>query len=99
MRHGDAQNSRGELMQLAAQASSIVGGMGIPVALGGYLDFRWGTHYCVLIGIGIGMVVGTVQLLALARRGPKALGQSSGSQHVSRPASNNDEDTDRDAGA
>jgi|GEM_PF-5620057 len=78
-------------MQLAIHASSIVGGMVIPGLIGGYLDFRLGTQFCVLIGIGLGVVAGTVQLLALARRGTKT-----GSKPAHRPDDN--EDSDRDAG-
>ena len=85
MRPPDAQNSYGELMRLAVQASSIVGGMVIPGVLGGYLDSWLGTSFCVLIGIGLGVVLGTMQLLVLARRG------------VKKPA--DDEDPKRDAGA
>lgn len=79
-------------MQLAMQASSIVGGMVLPGLIGGYLDFRLGTSFCVLIGIGLGVVAGTVQLLALARRGAKS---------DSKPDQANDEDEDsgRDPGA
>lgn len=69
MRRRDAQNSYGELMQLAIRASSIVGGMVIPGLIGGYLDYRWGTQFCFLVGLGLGVVAGTYQLLALARRG------------------------------
>lgn len=102
VRRGDAQNSYGELMQLAAQASSIVGGMVVPTLIGGYLDYQWGTRFCVLIGIGVGVVLGTVQLLALARRGPKQLGQDSNSPHkphsTDEPRKVEDEDSDRDAG-
>ena len=84
MRRGDAQNSYGELMQLAVQASSIAGGMVIPGLIGGYLDSRWGTQFCLLLGIGLGMVVGVIQLLALARPRAKSAGK---------------EDRDRDAGS
>jgi F0F1-type ATP synthase assembly protein I len=86
VRPPDAQNSYGELMRLAVQASSIVGGMVIPGVLGGYLDSWLGTSFCVLIGIGLGVVLGTMQLLALARRGIK-------------PKPADDEDPKRDAGA
>lgn len=86
MRPTDAQNSYGELMRLAVQASSIVGGMVIPGVIGGYLDSWLGTGFCVLIGIGLGVVLGTMQLLVLARRGQKK-----------KPA--DDEDPKRDAGA
>lgn len=68
MRPPDAQNSYGELMRLAIQASSIVGGMIVPGVIGGLLDSWLGTNFCVLIGIGLGVVLGTIQLLALARR-------------------------------
>jgi hypothetical protein len=73
-------------MRLAVQASSIVGGMVIPGVIGGYLDSRFGTSFCVLIGIGLGVVLGTMQLLVLARTGVK-----------NKPA--DDEDPKRDAGA
>lgn len=73
-------------MQLAVQASGIVGGMVIPGLIGGYLDSRFGTSFCVLIGIGLGVVLGTMQLLALARRGLKK-------------NSADDEDPDSDSGA
>lgn len=78
-------------MQLAVQASSIVGGMVLPGLIGDYLDSRFGTSFCVLIGIGLGVVVGTVQLLALARRGAKS-GKNPG-----RPKDEN-EDSGRDSG-
>lgn len=71
-------------MQLAVQASSIVGGMVVPVLIGGFVDYQLGTKFCVLIGIGFGVVVGTIQLLALAKRGSKKRSV--------------DEDSDRDAG-
>ena len=78
-------------MQLAVSASSIVGGMVLPGLLGGYLDSRLGTNFCVLIGIGLGVVAGTVQLLALARRGAKA---------DKKPGPNDDnEDSGRDPGS
>ena len=48
-------------------ASSIVTGMAVPALIGGYIDFKFGTRYGVLIGLGLGMVVGTIQLLALAK--------------------------------
>jgi hypothetical protein len=76
-------------MRLAVQASSIVGGMVIPGLIGGFLDSRLGTQFCALIGIGLGVVLGTMQLLLLARgskpRGPRKEAD--------------DEDPDRDAGA
>lgn len=84
MRPSDAQNSYGELMQLAVSASSIVGGMVIPGLIGWYIDSQLGTQFCAVLGIGLGVVVGTIQLLALAKRGLKK-----------RTA---DEDRDRDAG-
>lgn len=90
MRPADAQNSYGELMRLAVQASSIVGGMVVPGLIGGYLDSRFGTRFGALIGIGLGVVLGTIQLLALARRGSADRGSK-------KPA--DDEDFDRDAGA
>lgn len=90
MRPPDAQNSYGELMRLAVQASSIVTGMAVPALIGGYLDFKLGTRYGVLVGLGFGMVVGTIQLLALARRGSK----QRGGDRPDRP-----KDPDRDAGA
>ncbi len=71
------------MMQLAIQASSIVTGMAIPGIIGGYLDSRFGTQFCLLIGIGLGMVVGLIQLLALARK---------------RAKSTDNKDRDRDAG-
>ncbi len=78
-------------MQLAVSASSIVGGMVLPGLLGAYLDSRLGTNFCVLIGIGLGVVAGTVQLLALARRGAKS---------GNKPDDSNDdnEDSGRDSG-
>jgi hypothetical protein len=90
VRPADAQNSYGELMRLAIQASTIVSGMAIPGLIGGYLDFKFGTRYGVLIGIGLGMVVGTIQLLALARS--RSTPRKGGEREV-------DEDPDRDAGA
>ncbi|WP_425614327.1 hypothetical protein NA78x_004194 [Anatilimnocola sp. NA78] len=84
MRPSDAQNSYGELMQLAVSASSIVGGMVIPGLIGWYIDRQLGTQFCVLLGLGLGVVVGTIQLLALAKRGSKK--------------KQADEDPDRDAG-
>jgi F0F1-type ATP synthase assembly protein I len=86
VRPPDAQNSYGELMRLAVQASTIVGGMVIPGVIGGYLDSWLGTNFCFLIGIGLGVVVGTMQLLVLARQGVKK-------------KSADDEDSKRDAGA
>ena len=77
-------------MRLAIQASSIVTGMAVPALIGGYIDYKFSTRYCMLIGLGLGMVVGTIQLLALARRGSK-------SREGDRP--NRPKDPDRDAGA
>jgi opacity protein-like surface antigen len=98
VRRGDAQTSYGELMQLAVQASSIAAGMAIPGLIGGYLDFRLGTQFCVLIGIGLGVVAGTVQLLALARQRAKTdlLKKQSLAKDESQRVE--DEDPDRDAG-
>jgi F0F1-type ATP synthase assembly protein I len=84
VRPSDAQNSYGELMQLAVSASAIVGGMVVPGLIGWYIDTQLGTKFCAVIGIGLGVVAGTMQLLALAKRGTKK-----------RTA---DEDPDRDAG-
>jgi F0F1-type ATP synthase assembly protein I len=89
------QNSYGELMQLAIQASSIVGGMVIPALIGGYLDYRWGTQFCVLIGIGLGVVAGTVQLLALARRGVRKVKTD---RKLPADEQDKNEDPDRDSG-
>ena len=77
-------------MRLAIQASSIVTGMAVPALIGGYIDYKFNLRYCMLIGLGLGMVVGTIQLLALARRGSK----SRGGDRPNRP-----KDPDRDAGA
>jgi hypothetical protein len=74
VRPPDAQNSYGELMRLAIQASTIVTGMAVPALIGGYFDFKFGTRYGVLIGLGLGMVVGTIQLLALAKSRSKPRG-------------------------
>ena len=90
MRPPDAQNSYGELMQLAVRASSIVGGMIVPGVIGGVLDSWLGTNFCVLIGIGLGVVLGTIQLLALARHSGNKPG-------AKKPA--DDKDPDSDAGA
>lgn len=83
-------------MQLAVQASSIAAGMVIPGLIGGFLDSWLGTQFCVLIGIGLGVVAGTVQLLALARQRAKTdlLNKQSREQQ----SLDEDEDSDRDAG-
>lgn len=82
-------------MRLAVQASSIAAGMAVPGLIGGYLDHRLGTNYCVLIGLGVGVVVGTIQLLALAR-GRSQAGKFRQREDAVRDS---DEDLDRDAGA
>lgn len=82
-------------MQLAIRASSIVGGMVIPGLIGGYLDYRWGTQFCVLIGIALGVVAGTFQLLALARRGVHRVKTD---RKLPSDEPQVDEDRDRDAG-
>ena len=84
-------------MQLAVQASSIVGGMVIPALIGGYLDYQWGTQFCVLIGIGLGVVAGTFQLLALARRGARKV-DSNRRPPPDEPLAEDNKDRDRDAG-
>ena len=83
-------------MQLAVQASSIVGGMVVPGLIGAYLDSRFGTRFGALVGIGLGVVLGTIQLLALARRGTVGNRGAAGDR-AKKPA--DDEDSDRDAGA
>jgi F0F1-type ATP synthase assembly protein I len=90
VRPPDAQNSYGELMRLAIQASSIVGGMVIPGLIGAFLDSRLGTQFCAVIGIGLGVVLGTMQLLFMARHSSLQRGSKKKAD---------DEDPDRDADA
>ncbi len=54
-------------MAWVARITTVVAEMVVPGLIGRWLDSKWGTQFCVVIGFVLGLVVGMWHLIRMTR--------------------------------